>query len=154
MREIQIYSNDGFNGKQGCFNVDSRPTAISRWMVAYMLLIFCLPQQVCLSCAFASWTTTACTDSNCQCNHSQEQHEGCPNDCPIDQQHDDDGDCPRCMSRPDLATSTHGAEVSFSTCVTSWIQMTLSDERRWTASSVGIWIWPPSNHHQLFHTRI
>jgi hypothetical protein len=134
--------------------VNSRPTAISRWMVAYMLLIFCLPQQVCLSCAVAGWNTTACTESNCQCDHSQEQHEGCLTDCPIDQRHDNGGDCPRCLSKPDLAISTHGAQVSFSTCVTSWIQTTPSDDRRWTALSVVNWPWPPSNQHQPFHTRI
>lgn len=132
----------------------SRPKGISRWIVAFLLLSFCFPQSVCMSCLFSTLTTAHCDASSCDCEHSSECSDKCPSEETRHHPLSDESSCPYCAVKMLNFASAHLSDAPISTSLCSWISTQFTPFEKWSSTTRSMIPRPPATSLQPFHTRI
>ena len=142
------------NHKQGSEVVFYRLKGISRWIAACMLLSFCIPQSVCLTCFFSTLTTARCHDASCDCEHSSECGDECASVKIRHEPLSGESSCPNCAAKMLIVASAHLSDPPLSTILCSWIPIQFTQSDSWHSTPPPTIPCRPASGLQPFHTRI
>lgn len=139
--------------KQRRKTVFPRPKGFSRWIAACLLLSFCLPQQVCLSCFVSSTILAHCDGESCDCVCSSDHSDHCTTDESDSYPLKDDSKCPHCASKVHISWASIDAPQD-STLLISWTSLPFDRNGSCVGTARSIVLRPPALCLQSFHTRI